>query len=93
MPKVQFQKVDNPLLKSEHLPEYSAFYGENYQLYDIKYYEDELCIMEKLVVPEEINIQLGSEILITRKWVKTEPKEDNLLTYHTFVRKANLKDD
>ena len=59
-----FKKIENPL------PEKERVHESEYQLYDLNYYEDELHLIESVHTPTEMTIELGGEILLTRKYIR-----------------------
>jgi len=60
-------------------------------MYDINYYEDELALIENINSPEELTIELGGEIMLTRKYVKTISHQENSFTLHTHIKKGTKK--
>lgn len=61
----------------------------------MRYHEDELSIIEKLISSDKdgFTIQVGGEILITRKFLPTESDQEGSFSLYTFIRRGRLDND
>ena len=61
----------------------------------MRYHEDELSVIEKLISPDKdgFTIQVGGEILITRKFLTTKSDQEGSFSLYTFIRRGRLDED
>lgn len=66
----QFDKLKNPLNEKDQK------HGEKYTLYDLKYYENEMNVISKILprgdLDDPITFKIGGNVLITKKYVSTK---------------------
>ena len=85
----KFEQIANPLGTTDRK------HDDKYKIFDLRYHEDELSVIEKLISSDKdgFTIQVGGEILITRKFLATKSDQEGSFSLYTFIRRGRLDED
>lgn len=78
---------------SNPLPNSDKPLADKYNLYDLKYYENELSIIEAVASSSEVVLEIGGRIVLTRKFVETRSYQENSYSLYTHIRKGKKEDN